>query len=243
MKRICLSLLLVLSAQAVMAQDTDFQSRTALNIRWRVSDRLSVSSKYELRLRDGMAAVERNQFSADAIYRLGRNVRVDAGYVYMGLMDADTGFDPRHRLNAGFTADVDSGHWRFTFREGIQATFRHTTMLRTRFGVSYRGLPSLRPYTYIELRNVFAAQTGASSQKLNTSTGFRLRITGWLGSNFAFLTDWDSNETICFRHFRGQYGLDWRVSDTHSFDFRIIYDFYRYTSEAMAFCLSYRLSF
>lgn len=215
--------LLALTYSEIDSRAQNLKGRAYAELDWKVAKGLHLNAEYQVRSKDAFGGIERNQFALGASYKVNKYFKVGADYTFIGHYSNSTGdFKPRHRFSGNLTGSIDFGDWRFSLRERLQLTHkayglnpyqevRNNLELKSRLMAKYRGLKSVDPYAYAEIRNTFnAPRCGATYNAADDS--------------------WSDYEFLGYSHsyinrIRGALGLEWSVSKRQSLDFRVMCDY------------------
>ncbi|MBR5659948.1 MAG: DUF2490 domain-containing protein [Bacteroidales bacterium] len=203
--------------------ENDLGARVSLTADKRIVKGFHWTADGEARFGDNFSDFGRYQFGTGLTYKISSWLKVGAGYILIEDKNSSGEWNPRHRVYGDVTFSHKTGYWRFSVKERLQMTHRdvgnpyqktpNLLTLKSRFKVSYDATPTLTPYGYIELRNVF--NDPACSATWNTSTQKY--------SDYSFLGYTDTY----FNRLRGAIGVDWKLNSAHSFDFFILSDYCR----------------
>ena len=213
---------MLLSYQDARAQD--FNGRASAGLDWKVAKGLHLNAEYQVRTKDSFSGIERNQVSAGVSYKWNKYLKTGLDYTFIGHYANTSGeFRPRHRVSANITGSIDAGDWRFSLRERLQFTHASYSVnhyqevpnpltLKSRLMVKYRGFKKVKPYAYVELRNIFNAPKCSATH--NTATD-----------------SWSDYEFLGYRHayvnrVRGALGLEWNLTKHHGLDFTLMYSYH-----------------
>ncbi len=239
-------------------QDVGFNTRTSAAVDWKVAKGLHVNGEYELRSRNSLDGVERHQVSLGVDYKLFKNLKVGADYIFIGHLNSSDVFKPRHRLSLNASAHYDVCDFRFSLSEKLQLTHKaydvnryqevpNQLQLKSRLAVKYRALGDIEPYAYFELRNIFNAPR-CSATWSETSASY---------TDYQFL----GYDDVYVNRLRGAVGLEWSLSKRHSIDFTALYNWTHdleidtnkegtklkslawETERAVSLCVAYKFSF
>ncbi len=227
-----LAILCLLSLAAIgpaKAQGTDNDLETAFGGRVSVTaDKRIVKGFHwtvegEIRSYDNFSGMGRYQAGTGLTYKVTENIKLGAGYIYISDKNSKDEWRPRHRVYGDATFSLRTGAWRFALKERLQLTHRdvgnpfqkvpNLLALKSRFKVSYKANPAITPYAYAELRNVFndpscTATWNPSSQK-------------YTDYSFGGYND------ININRLRGSLGIEWKLNNSHAFDFFLLEDYCR----------------
>lgn len=112
---------LLAAALQTAAQNTDFQTWSSLEVKKKLSKKLTVDVGEELRLYNNSTTFGKNNVSASATYSVNKKLRLGAGYRYSYVNDFDDGYSRAHRLMLNATLRHKSDRdIVFSFRERFQ---------------------------------------------------------------------------------------------------------------------------
>ena len=201
--------------------ETDFGARVSASVDKKIIKGLHVSVDGEARMNNDFGTLGRYQAGVDFSYKINKVFKVGAGYVFIEKMNSSSEWKPRHRFYVDGMATLRSGDWRFSVKERLQLTHRdvnntyqtnpNSIALKSRFKASYKGHPSLTPYGYVELRNVF--NDPACSATWSTPS---LAYTDY---SFKGYTDAYINRV------RGSLGTEWKINKQNALDFFLLADY------------------
>lgn len=182
---------------AVSDLKTDLGARVGVSVDKRITEGLHVVARGEFRLSNNLSSLGRYQAGLGVSYKIGPVFKVGAGYLFIEKLNSSSEWKPRHRFYADASATLKAGHWRFSLKERLQLTHMdvdnvyqsnpNSLMLKSRFKVSYKGLTSVTPYGFLEVRNVFndpAFSAAWSTASLTYTDAYVNRIRGSLGLEF-----------------------------------------------------------
>lgn len=226
MKKLVSLVMLLLPALA-FAQGTvnelekDFGARVGVSVDKKIVKGLHVAADGEFRLSDKFSNLGRYQFGLGISYKISPVFKVGAGYQFIQKKNSSAEWKSRHRVYADASATLRAGYWRFSLKERLQLTHRsvnnvyqsnpNSLALKSRIKVSYKGFPSVTPYGYVEMRNVFN-DPSCSATWSTTSQAY---------TNYTFkgYTDAYVNRV------RGSLGAEWKLSKHHALDFYLLADY------------------
>lgn len=201
--------------------ETDFGGRVNVSVNKKIMKGLHVVADGEIRLSDNFSSLGRYQAGLGVTYKVSRVFKVGAGYQFIEKLNSSSEWKPRHRFCADATATLRAGDWRFSLKERLQLTHRdvnnvyqnnpNSLMLKSRVKVSYKGLSSVTPYGYVEMRNVFN-DPACSATWSTTSLAY---------SDYSFLGYTDAY----VNRVRGSLGLEWALNKQHALDFYLLGDY------------------
>lgn len=253
-----IAVIFLLSEGQGFTQDVGFSARTSAALDWKVAKGLHISGEYELRSRTSLDGVERHQVSLGVDYKLSKNLKVGADYIFIGHLNSSDVLKPRHRFSLNASAHYDVGDLRFTLGEKLQLTHKaydvnhyqevpNQLQLKSRLTVKYRALNDIEPYAFFELRNIFNAPR-CSATWSETSASY---------SDYQFL----GYDDVYVNRLRGAVGFEWSLSKQHSIDFTAMYNWMHdleidtnkegtklkslawETERAVSLCVAYKFSF
>jgi len=226
-KAILTGILLAVIPSLASAQGTvndleqDFGARTSISLNKKLAKGLHVVADGEIRMSDNMATLGRYQAGLGVTYKINRTFKVGAGYIFIEKLNSDNEWKPRHRFYGDASMALWAGDWRFSVKERLQLTHRdvnnlyqnnpNSLSLKSRLKVSYKGHPSITPYGYVELRNVF--NDPACSATWNTSSESY--------SDYSFIGYTDAY----INRLRGSLGAEWKVNKHNAFDIFLLTDY------------------
>jgi len=199
----------------------DFRSRTSVGIDWRIVKGLHLDAGYELRTADKFTRIERHQVNVGIEYSPLKYLDLGAGYCFIGHYDGDKTFKPRHRAYFDLGGSYRFGAWKLSLRERVQLTHKsyevnpyqqtpNLVELKSRLKLAYKGLVHLEPYAYVELRNCFNAPSFTFDYDEQTGKYSNYKFTGY--------------SDAYVNRVRGVLGLEWKITRSHSIDFRFMTD-------------------
>ena len=201
--------------------EQDFGARASLSLDKKLAKGLHLTATGEARMSDNFATFGRYQAGIGLSYKVNRNFKFGAGYIFIEKLNSDNEWKPRHRVYGDATVSLRAGDWRFSVKERLQLTHRdvnntfqnnpNSVTLKSRVKISYKGHPSITPYGYVELRNVF--NDPACSATWNTSS---LTYTDYVFNGY---TDGYVNRL------RGSLGAEWKLSKQHALDLFVLTDY------------------
>ena len=229
-KKLTILCLLCMAASGLAkAQGTDNDLETVFGGRFSVTaDKKIVKGFHwtvdgEVRSSENFSDLGRYQVGTGLTYKVTENIKLGAGYLYISDKNSADIWKPRHRVFGDVTFSLRSGDWRFALKERLQLTHREVgnkfqkvpnlLALKSRFKVSYKGSPVLTPYASIELRNVFNDPSCVATWNPSSQT--------YSDYSFGGFND------ININRLRGSLGLEWKVSNSHAFDFFLLEDYCR----------------
>lgn len=212
---------LLFSGITMHAQNVGFTTRTSAEIDWKIVKGLELNAGYELRTQNSLAGVERHQASIGLDYKVCDYFKIGGEYIFIGHFNSANEFKPRHRLSLNLTGQYDAGAWRFSLKEKLQLTHYAYDMnrfqdvpnalqLKSRFTVKYRGLKTIEPYAYFEMRNIFNAPKFSATWSTASET--------WTDYSFIGYSD------AYINRLRAAIGLEWNITRNHGIDFTLMYN-------------------
>lgn len=203
--------------------------RLSAKVSYEPVDHLQVFASEEFRF-GGSDLLDCSYTEVGASYGALSFLKVGLSYTAILTMKGEAGLplhamqyksDWRHRGTLDLTFSGKAGQWKFSLRERVQATYKMeqsnpyqqapvTWVLRNRLKVAYKSQRfPLEPYVYIEPRLLL---NGASWGKIATSTDYGHATFG-------------GYKDVYFNRYRVAIGSDWQVSDKHSLDIYLLYDY------------------
>ncbi len=201
--------------------ETDLGARLSISADKKIAKGLHLTLDGEARLSDNFSNPGNYRAGLGISYKLNKTFKFGAGYVFIEKKNSSGVWKPRHRFYVDGKATIRSGDWRFSLKERMQLTHRNVNnpfqttpnslSLKSRFKVAYKGLSTVTPYGYLELRNVF--NDPACSATWST-TSLAYGDYSFLGYGDAYLN-----------RVRGCLGAEWKAGKRHTFDFFILTDY------------------
>ena len=201
--------------------ETDFGARVSVTANKKIYPGLHVVLSGEARMSDNFSTFGRYQADLGLTYKINNNFKVGAGYMFIEKLNSSSEWKPRHRFYADGKLTLESGDWQFSLKERLQLTHRdvnnafqnnpNSLELKSRLKVAYKGLQSVTPYAYAELRNVFN-DPACSATWSTVSQAY---------DNYSFLGYTDAY----INRLRGSLGAEWKLSKQHSLDFFLLGDY------------------
>lgn len=121
-------------AQPMSAQSDDFGIWTSIEVKKKLTSRLSASVEGEYRTRDGVSETDRWAGSVGVDYKLFSWLKASAGYTYIYNHEDDretnkgnivsSYWQSKHRFNVSLTGSVEWNRFTFSLRERWQYTYR-----------------------------------------------------------------------------------------------------------------------
>ena len=185
---------LLTAAAPASAQDTDFQTWSSIEVKKKLSKKLTVDVEEELRLCNNSTAFGKNNVSASATYNLHKKLRVGAGYRYSYVNDFDDGYSRAHRLmlNATLRHKTESDIV-FSFRERFQTDWSSapheyaSLYLRHKLQAAYSSKESpWGPYVNVEFSQSLNNPAGNGFDRIRAFAGCEYEMFGKLTINAAW---------------------------------------------------------
>ena len=220
-------LLVLLSAGLARAQGTvnalenDFGGRFSVTADKKIVKGVHVFAEGEVRLSDNFSTLGRYQAGAGFTWKITDIFKVGTGYTFIEKLNSKGTWKPRHRVYLDGAVNLKAGDWRFSIKERLQFTHRdvnnayqnnpNSLALKSRFKIAYKGLRTVTPYGFIELRNVFNDPSVKASWS-TTSLSYGDYTFG--GYNDAYIN-----------RIRGSLGAEWKITKRHALDFFLLTDY------------------
>jgi len=220
------ALLLPLAAGA-----QEFAARTSVAADVKIQKGFHFTVEEELRIDDGFEGLDNMRTTFELSYKLSKFLKVDGGYTLINPYknnDSYQGFwYPRHRLFGSVTATHRAGDFQFSWKEKLQFTHRtddslnvyqnvrNAVSLKSRVGVKYKGLATLEPFAYLEIRTALNEPWGETSGSVQTTNS---------GKQYYSYTHTGYTHVYNNRY-RLNFGTEWSPSKQHNFNFGILADY------------------
>ena len=212
---------LAMAQGTVSDLESDFGSRISVSANKKIASGLHVTAAGEARLTDNFSNFGRYQAELGLSYKINKNFKLGAGYLFIEKKNSSAEWKPRHRFYIDGKATVTSGDWQFSLKGRLQLTHRdvnniyqnnpNSLALKSRVKVAYKGLSSVTPYGYVEIRNVFndpsCYATWSTASQAYSDYLFK-------GYDDAYIN-----------RVRGSLGAEWKLSKQHSLDFFLLTDY------------------
>lgn len=230
MKRILSILLASVLFLNLAAQGTDndlvsdFRTRTSVELDWKLAKGLHLEAGYELRTDNSLGSLDRHQASVGISYKIAPWLKAGAGYDFIYHHRNSGEWTPRHRFNADLTFFWKAGDWRFSLKEQLRLMHKTESLnsyqevadplqLKSRAKVQYKGLGSVEPYVFAEVRNIFNDPSFSATWSTSSKAYSGYAFTGY---NSAYLN-----------RYRGALGAEWKISKQHGIDICAMVDYCR----------------
>ena len=221
---IALLLLLPLPGRAqgtVNELENDFGGRLSLALDKKIVKGVHLVADGEIRFSDNFSSLSRYQAGLGLNLKINKLLKVGAGYEFIEKLNSKEVWKPRHRFHVDGAVNLHTGPWQFGLKESLLLTHREVgntyqnnpnlLSLKSRLKISYKGLVSLTPYGFVEVRNVFndpsCIATWSTSSQVYTDYSFG-------GYNDAYIN-----------RIRGSLGVDWKFDKHNSLDFFFLTDY------------------
>lgn len=181
MKKIALTLALLLPLAAAAQTETGGGARMAVGAEYKITKGLHVSLQEELRMSGAFQSLDRLYTTVGLDYKPAKYVKLGVGYVLINPYDAiERSFKPaRHRFYFDAGAHFTANYFSFSVRERLQLTHRtgsvnvyqtnpNALVLKTRFGVEYKGWTYFEPGVFFEMRTALNEPMGEISGEMKT---------------------------------------------------------------------------
>lgn len=227
MKKIVLlaAMLLPLAAGA-----QEFAARTSVGADVKLMKGLHLGVEEEVRIDDGFEALDNMRTTVDLSYKINKNFKVQGGYTLINPWKqsaSDFGY-ARHRLFFDAAYNHRAGDFQLSVKEKLQFTHRtddslnvyqntrNAIALKTRLGVKYKGLQTIEPFVYLELRAALNDPWGEVSGSLQYTNN----------SNRPYYSYTHTGYTHAYiNRYRLNIGADWAPSKRHNFTFGVLADY------------------
>ncbi len=205
------------------ALSSDFRTRTAIELDWKLAKGLHLDAGYQLRTRGTFSSLDRHQLEIGLSYKITDWLKAGAGYTFIYHHRLNAGeWTPRHRLDASLTFSYKTGDWRFSLKEQLRLTHkteslnpyqevRNPLLLKSRIKVQYKGWKPVEPYAYIEARNIF------NDPSLSAT---------WSTTSLAYADyQFGGYDDAYFNRIRGALGVEWKLSKRSALDIYAMLDY------------------
>jgi hypothetical protein len=206
----------------VNAMDNDLGGRISVTLDKKLVKGVHLFAEGEARFSDNFSSFGRYQAGLGLTWKISDVFKVGTGYQFIQKQNSEGTWKPRHRVYLDGTVNLRAGDWRFSVKERLQYTHRdvnntfqnnpNSLALKSRFKIAYKGLATVTPYGYVELRNVF----NDPSVKATWSTA----SLAYADYSFGGYND------VYINRIRGSLGAEWKVSKQHALDFFLLTDYY-----------------
>ena len=220
-----------LKAQDDVSLDPEFGGRLSFSLDKKLAKGLHLSLEEEARMDDNFSSFNRLHTTVGLSYKVSRQLKFGVGYAMINPYSSkNSAFkNARHRLMVDGKYTLQHGDWQFSLKERLQATFRtgdynayqHTQpelALKSRLMAKYKGLGSVTPYGYVELRHSLASYAISAVQSGSTwvdDDGDGAGEAGWfINGRKSYLN-----------RVRASLGLDWRIDRRNTLGFYLLADY------------------
>jgi hypothetical protein len=107
----------------------DAQLRQHINIEKRFGDAFSVSLEQQSRIGYNASTYTRGSLDVGFNFRINKNIRFCADYVFIEKRQKNGDFLPRHWYSGAIVLKKDIGRWKFLYRNLFQARYGYTSDL------------------------------------------------------------------------------------------------------------------
>lgn len=187
-----LAIVVLLSTLNLSAQKNDFQTWTTIELKKKVTKKLSFELEEELRLCNNSTTFGQNNLTLSSTYALHKKLRLGLGYRYAYENEFDDGHSKSHRImvNATLRHKMQTGIL-LTFRERFQTDFsmgnRSKMFLRHRLQAAYKNSEfDWSPYLNVELTQALNNPVKNTIEKVRVFAGCEYDISYRLSANLAF---------------------------------------------------------
>mgnify|MGYP002852969531 CR=1 FL=1 len=201
--------------------ESDLGARVSLTADKKISKGFHWNVEGEARMSENFSDLGRYQIGTGLTYKVSPWLKLGAGYIFIQKKNSDDEWKDRHRFYGDATFSYKTGPWKLALKERLQLTHRdvgnvyqnnpNSLTLKSRFKVSYNASPTLTPYGYIELRNVF---NDPACDALWSTTS-----RAYAGYSFLGYTDTYLNRL------RGSLGADWKLDKHNALDLFVMADY------------------
>ena len=203
---------------------SDFQTRTSVDLDWKLVKGLHLQAGYELRTENSLGAIDRHQASLGLSYKIAPWLKAGVGYDFIYHHRNSGGWTPRHRFNGDLTFSFKTGDWRFSLKEQLRLMHKTESLnsyqenadpflLKSRAKVQYKGFGSVEPYIFAEARTIFNDPSFSATWSTTSKAYADYQFTGY--------------NSMYFNRYRGGLGAEWSISKQHSIDFCAMVDYCR----------------
>ena len=165
MKKLLVSLALLLPLCAAAQTSTEFLARTSVGADYKIQKGLHLNVEEEIRLADQLSGLDNMRTTLGITCKPVKFLKIGAGYTLINPYKASkSSFNaPRHRLFADVTGYLRTGDFQFSLRERLQFTHRcgdfntfqttpNALALKSKLAVKYKGWMYVEPYAAFEVR-------------------------------------------------------------------------------------------
>ena len=163
---------------AAFAQEVDMGVRASANVDVRLVKGLHLTAGEELRT--SSEGLDNLRTSVGLSYKLNPFVRFGTGYTLINPYKNSEGYFnyPRHRFHFDVTGTYRAGDLLFSLRERVLLTHRtgifneyqstrNSVALRTRMGAKYKGMESVEPFVFLDIKTILNDPWGSTTGSLS----------------------------------------------------------------------------
>jgi len=214
------SLLFCVGAMAQEWQGAAF--RASAGIQWKASSRVSLSAVYQIRTQPNLQGVERNSIAASLKYKFTKWLSVGTGYTFISSYSSGGENKLKNRFSFDISGAVGFGDWKLSLKENFQLNnkcysinsyqeARNDFNLKNILKVSYQAFEKVVPYASFEARLTLNGAKWCYEYDDLTGTYNNPQFKGY--------------NSVYFSRFKPAVGLEWKMAEHHSIDFRVMCDF------------------
>lgn len=183
MKKLLISLVLLLPLAAAAQTSTQSGARASVGIDWKIRKGLHLMVEEEVRTENTFKNLGRFQTTIGLDYKPIKWVKLGVGYILINPYDAENRAfkNPRHRFYFDAGAHYDVGGFSFSLKERLQLTHRtgsfnvyqntpNALALKTRLGVEYKKWTYFEPGLFFEMRTALNGPWGSTSGTIKTKS-------------------------------------------------------------------------
>ena len=201
--------------------ETDLGGRVGVTLDKKIAKGLHAFAEAEGRMNGNFSDLSRYEAGAGLSYKVNDFCKFGGGYAYIQNKNSENLWKTRHRLYIDGSLTFRSGDWRFSLKERLQGTHSevnnpyqttpNSLAFKSRVKVAYKGLSSLTPYAYAELREVL---NDPSADAVWNESANKYSSYSFGGYNDAYIN-----------RLRGSIGAEWKLSKKHAIDFFLLSDY------------------
>ena len=199
----------------------DFRTRTSVGLDYKLAKGLHLNGEYEMRTENTLSGFDSHRATVGMDYSFTPWLKAGLSYTYI-YHHRTADWTPRHRLSADVTFAWKDRYWTVSLKEQLRLTHkteemnycqevRNPVLLKSRLKVKYKGFKPLRPYAFLEARNILNDPSLSATWSTASLAYADYEFTGY---NSAY-----------FNRFRGALGLEWWPTKHHCIDICAMADY------------------
>ncbi|MDQ3110202.1 MAG: DUF2490 domain-containing protein [Bacteroidota bacterium] len=210
MKRLLLSITILLAALPSFSQTDDFGSWFTFGLNKDIGKKSSISFDQEFRLKENLSTINLFYTNIGFNYKVTKFFKVALVYRMINKQKNDGSYGMRSRIYTDLIFKTKPGKWTLDYRTRLQAEWRQAgyysefgntpeIFLRNLFKVGYEVGPHLKPYAATELRWQIQNPrlpwaNGFDRQRLIAGADYKINNMHTIGTYFLFQKEYNVND-------------------------------------------------